>query len=330
MINGIHHVTALSSTPQKNVDFYSGVLGLRLVKQTVNFDDPGVYHLYYGDGLGSPGTIITFFPYGRILPGQHGTGETHSVAFSVPQGSLDDWKTRLEQNEVGRVEESVRFGSRTLTIKDPDGMIIDLTEEPVENRPAIDWPEAPLEPSMAIRRIIGVTLAPGGHGPIGEFTTTEDALERMLGFVKVGEEDNRTRYQTGESFVDVVRDPLMPPMRSSAGTIHHVAFRNPDDASQQEWQLKLVAAGFRVSPVMDRNYFHSIYFREPGGVLFEFATDAPGFDADEPRETLGESLKLPAQYESRRSMLEKTLEPLTLPYPKGGRLAGVAQGEENA
>jgi glyoxalase family protein len=303
MITGIHHVTALASTPQANVDFYVGVLGLRLIKKTVNFDDPGTYHLYYGDGIGSPGTLMTFFPYGHILPGKRGTGETASVTFQVPSGSLDWWCERLATAGHETGEEQI-FGNRVIWGLDPDGLRVEF-EEADTLADFTYWENSDVPLERAIRTISRVTLTPNPG-------QTEEFVASLLGFQKLGSQDERTRFVVGDSFVDIV-DSTMPRAQSSAGTIHHVAFRNPNDEQQEEWLKKLVAAGRNASPVMDRNYFNSIYFREPGGVLFEFATDGPGFSVDEPLDALGEQLMLPVQYESKREQLLAILPELRLP-----------------
>jgi glyoxalase family protein len=304
MITGIHHVTAIASTPQPNVDFYVGVLGLRLIKKTVNFDDPGTYHLYYGDGIGTPGTLMTFFPYGHILPGKRGTGETASVTFQVPVGSLNWWKDRLTSTEHG---EEVVFGQQVLWALDPDGLRVEFEEAEILTD-FTHWEDAPVPRDKAIRTISRVTLAPHTNQ-----NASEELFENHLGFQPHSTEGSYTRFRVGESWVDVYRDSTMPKAQSSAGTIHHVAFRNRNDAEQEQWLQKLVQAGRNTSPIMDRNYFHSIYFREPGGILFELATDGPGFLIDEPLETLGEHLQLPPQYEPKREDLHSILPKLVMP-----------------
>jgi glyoxalase family protein len=314
MVLGIHHVTALASYPQPNVDFYVGLLGLRLVKQTVNFDDPGTYHLYYGDGIGTPGTLLTFFPYGNILKGKRGKGETQSITFEVPTGSLDWWVTRLSIENIENGEEII-FGKRVVWALDPDGMTVEF-EESDSVTPNTYWTGSTVPFDKAIRAIKRVTLGPSdGHG-IGEFKTTEEALTKMLGVEPTGLDGKRERFQFGTSEVDVLRDEFLPRAQSSAGTIHHVAFRNASKEIQREWLKKLTEKGFHSSPVMDREYFESIYFREPGGVLFEFATDGPGFLINEPVDTLGTELRLPPQYESKKTQLEAILPKLNLDFTR--------------
>ncbi|MBI1332608.1 MAG: ring-cleaving dioxygenase [Armatimonadetes bacterium] len=312
MILGIHHVTAIASHPQPNVDFYVGVLGLRLVKQTVNFDDPGVYHLYYGDGVGSPGTLLTFFPYGDILPGKRGRGETISMMFEVPPGSLDWWCTHLSVQNIPNGIETI-FGRQVVWALDHDGMRVELEEAdgPTE---VVEWKGSIVPTDKAIRRIKRLTLAPNDFAGIGDFRTTEDALTGMFEAEKIGREGTRTRYRLGDSEVDVYREEGMPRAQNSAGTVHHVAFRNASPEIQEQWLMKLMKAGFHTSPVTERDYFKSIYFREPGGVLFEFATDGPGFQIDEDEPTLGTHLKLPSRYEPLRPQLQVVLPKLNLEF----------------
>jgi glyoxalase family protein len=283
-LKGIHHVTAITGDAQKNVDFYAGVLGMRLVKKTVNFDDPNSYHLYFGDQTGSPGSLLTFFAWPGAAKGRIGASEPVAVSFQVPKGALPLWEERLgTRRENGR-----------LTVSDPDGMRVDLVESSSET------------PSPAIERIHSVTLQ------LADVKRSGSLFVEGLQFTQVAED----RYQVGDGpnagYVEVQRGGggrgLM-----GAGTIHHVAFRTDDDATQQEWLGHVVRLGLHASPVMDRKYFHSIYFREPSGVLFEIATDPPGMTVDEAAGHLGESLTLPAQYEGLRSELEATLPPLKTP-----------------
>jgi glyoxalase family protein len=312
MVLGIHHVTALASHPQPNVDFYVGQLGLRLVKQTVNFDDPGTYHLYYGDGIGTPGTLLTFFPYGNIQKGKRGKGETASITFEVPTNSLDWWIERLSIENIPNGEETL-FGHRVVWALDPDGMRVEFEESevPTSYHP---WSGSTTPADKAIRSIKRVTLAPNDHGGIREYATTEDALTRLFDAKSITTEGQRQRFQLGDAQVDVLRDESLPRAQSSAGTVHHVAFRNATPEIQLEWLGTLREKGFNASPVMDREYFESIYFREPGGVLFEFATDGPGFLINEPEETLGTELRLPPQYESKKSQLEAILPKVNLNF----------------
>jgi glyoxalase family protein len=307
-IVGLHHVTAIVSNPQRTLDFYTQLLGLRFVKRTINFDDPGSYHLYFGDDAGSPGTILTFFAWPGATRGKAGVGETLAVAFSVPPASVDYWDEHLRSAGIA-VEPAVnRFGESVLSFADPDGMQLEIVghAEAAEARPARD---AAIPAQHAIRGFFGVTLAEGG------FAETEKVLGEM-GYSRVAEEGSRYRFAApGNALanrIDVLVVPDLGRGRTGAGTVHHIAFRNVDDASQLNWRARLAAFPLDVTPVMDRTYFHSIYFREPGGVLFELATDPPGFAFDEPLVSLGESLKLPPWLESKRSLIEKHLPSLEL------------------
>src|ERR687891_536481 len=284
---GVHHVTAICSDPQRNVDFYSGFLGLRLVKKTVNFDDPGTYHLYYGDGKGSPGSIMTFFPWAGAPQGRIGAGQLTVTSFSFPASSLGYWTERL-------VESGVR---------------LELVASPEDGREG--WADGPVPPEHAVRGFNHVTLLSGD--PVA----TSQLMTGTLGFRQTGEAEGRTRFEAGEggpgNTVDVANGAGFPRGTMGVGTVHHVAFRVPDEERQLELREKVAALGYNVTPILDRNYFRSIYFREPGGVLFEIATDPPGFAADEDPERLGESLKLPPWLETRRDRLEEVLPPLRIP-----------------
>jgi len=295
-VSGIHHVTAIAGDPQRNLDYYTQMLGLRLVKLTVNFDDPGTYHFYFGDAAGRPGSILTFFPWRGVPRGTVGTGQVSATTFAVPVGSLDHWRGRLE-GAGSSFEE--RFGETVLKFEDPDGLPLEI----VASSPAASDP--------AITGFHSATLCEEGY------EKTAALLERVMGLQRIGEEGNRFRYRLGSggpaSIVDVVCAPDSRPGRLGAGTVHHIAWRTPDDAQQLAWRKKLVVDGYNVSPVMDRTYFHSIYYREPGGILFEIATDPPGFALDEPPEHLGERLMLPPQYEAHREVIERSLPKLTLP-----------------
>ncbi len=309
---GIHHVTAIADDPQKNVGFYSGVLGLRLVKKTVNFDDPGSYHLYYGDAAGNPGTIMTFFSWPGAYRGRIGTGQVSTTSFAVPEDSLGYWVERLVEHGVRFEQPKKRFDETILAFEDPDGLAVEFVARPGRN--GGEAPGGPVPAEHAIRGISGVTLSERS----GE--ATADFLTNLLGFEKIEEEYGRTRHLTtssGGSFADVLVRPDGPAGRVSVGTVHHVAWRAPDDETQEEWREKLLYHGFHVTPVLDRRYFHSIYFREPGGVLFEIATDPPGFTIDEDKEHLGESLKLPPWLEENRERIEQSLPPVRQPQQKG-------------
>lgn len=301
-IVGLHHVTAVASDPQRNLDFYTQVLGLRFVKRTVNFDDPGTYHFYFGDDAGSPGTILTFFPWQGVGAGVVGAGETTRTAFSVPLSSLDFWRERLKSKQVPFEETGKRFEEEVLTLRDPDGMAIEIVGH--ADAPAALAPRTSDVPAEhAIRGFFGVTLLERKQD--ATFATLQ-----LMGFREVAGEGQRHRFSAeGNALgnhIDVVIDSGAARGRMGAGSVHHIAFRVKDDESQLEWRKEL-SQHLGVTPVQDRTYFHSIYFREPGGVLFELATDPPGFGLDEPAESLGQSLRLPAWLEPHRSQIEAVL-----------------------
>ena len=308
-ISGIHHVTAITADAQKNIDFYCGVLGLRLVKLTVNFDDPGSYHLYYGDELGRPGTILTFFAWQGGYRGRVGPPQVTQTAFVVPAGSLEFWSARLKNSDVQLEPAASRFGDAVLSFADPDGLRLEIVA--TAHADAHAGYGGPVPKEHAIRGFHGVTLSEEGY------EITARLLTDVMGFRADGSEGNRFRYRAsggpGASVVDLLCAPDAPKGTMGAGAVHHVAFRTPDDAQQQAWRGEIVRRGFNASPVMDRQYFHSIYFREPGGVLFEIATDNPGFTVDENADQLGTQLMLPEQFEPYRARLEQSLPRLRLP-----------------
>jgi len=311
-INGIHHITTLASDPQGNVDFYVGMLGLRLVKKTVNFDAPDVYHLYYGDEMGRPGTILTFFPFLGAERGKRGTGETSAVAFSVPSDSLDFWIERLSRNGTDFKGPYERFAERFISFEDPDGMCIELfADASVNGIPG--WTGSAAGPRHAVRRFHGVTFTQRDLARAGSFLTD------VLGFTAGQSDGNRYRFLIGAeeapARIDILVEPAGRDARQSAGSVHHIAWRAKDDEEQLAWRKDLSRAGASPTSVMDRSYFHSIYFREPGGVLFEIATDPPGFATDETPDTLGTSLKLPPWLEADRPLIERHLPPLSVPAP---------------
>ncbi len=309
-IQGLHHITAMASDPQANLAFYHNVLGQRLVKRTVNFDDPGTWHFYFADETGTPGTVMTFFPWPRAKRGTLGNGETAAVAYAIPSGSVDYWRERLAAHGVGVSDGGTRFGDPVLAFHDPDGMRLELiaTDAPATIR---HWHDGPVPAAHALRGFHSVTLWQD------EIEPTAGLLTAHMGYTLAGQEGDRTRLSAASNdmglHVDLLYRPNQPGGRFGAGSVHHIAFRTVDDSEQQEYLDALRRAGFGVSPVRDRQYFHSIYFRSPGGVLFEVATDAPGFLYDEPVETLGEALKLPAWYEPQRAEIEAVLPPITLP-----------------
>lgn len=306
LITGLHHVTAIASDPQRNVDFYTGLLGLRLVKKTVNFDDPSAYHLYYGDGSGSPGSIVTFFYWpGLAARGRIGSGQMAALAFSAPPDALSFWTQRLAQQGV-EAHRRVRFGEEIVAFHDPDGISIEIVGVASDARPG--WTGGGISAAHALRGLHTAELR------VRSTAGTLALLTGEMGYRLIGTEGDRTRLEAGPGgsgrYVDVVGDPSGDAGRGGAGTIHHVAWRVADDAAQRTMQERLGAAGLNVSPVRDRNYFHSIYYREPGGILFEVATDAPGFAVDEPEAELGRALKLPLQFEPHRARIEAALPPL--------------------
>jgi glyoxalase family protein len=304
---GLHHVTAIASDPQRNLDFYTSVLGLRFVKRTVNFDDPGTYHLYFGDDAGSPGTILTFFPWPHATPGRSGAGEVTRTAFSVPATSLEYWRERLADQGLLVAPAEKRFDEQVLAFSDPDGMQIEIiAHADAGAAKAPRFASVPLE--HAIRGFFGVTL-------LEQSAEQTAAILKVMGFQKIGQEEKRIRFSAkGHALgnhIDLLVDPSAKYGRAGAGSVHHIAFRATDDAAQREWRQE-IAKHLEVTPVLDRTYFNSIYFREPGGVLFELATDPPGFALDEPIESLGEELRIPPWLEAKRSVIEKRLAPITL------------------
>jgi glyoxalase family protein len=307
-INGLHHVTALCSDPRANHRFYTGVLGLRLVKRTVNFDDPGTYHLYYGDGAGSPGTILTFFPWMGMPRGRPGAGQAVATAFRTGEGSLEWWKRRLEEAKVAVRGPVRRFSESVLEFSDPDGLGLEIVAAAGPVPAAAAWGRSPVPAEHALRGFHAVTLLEAAR------EATDAVVAGLMGYRMIGEEKGRVRYQApGDEIaglLDIVAQPGGRPGLQGAGTVHHIAFRVADDTAQLGWSKKLTGAGLGVSPVMDRSYFHSIYYREPGGVLFEIATNGPGFTVDEPADSLGEKLKLPGQYEAARAEIEGALPAL--------------------
>ena len=313
-IPGIHHVTAITADPQRNLDFYTGVLGLRLVKLTVNFDDPGAYHFYFGDELGRPGTILTFFVWPGAPRGRQGTGQAAVAAFAIPQEALGFWLERLIQYGMRYETPRARFDEKVIAFRDPDGLLLELVTDPqAAERPA--WQGGPVPAERAIRGFHSVTLWEEGY------ERTAELLTETMGLRLMANEENIYRYAATETsgdqgpgtLVDVRCAPGFWRGRVAAGTIHHVAWRTPDDAAQLRWRERLVALDLNVTPIIDRTYFHSIYFREPGGVLFEIATVPPGFTVDESADALGTSLKLPPWLEPEREAIQATLPPVRLP-----------------
>ena len=300
-ILGLHHITAIAGNAKRNYDFYTGVLGLRLVKKTVNFDDPGTYHFYFGDEVGTPGSILTFFPWEGIAPGNQGAGQATEVVYAVPVGSLDFWRNRLESLQI-KVETGKRFDEEYLSFKDPDGLPLTLLA-PIQSDSRTGWHTKEVSTDVAIKGFHSVTLT------LNRKDATQQVLE-LLGYTLTGQENTRYRYATEAidtaHIIDIV-EVNTPRGVNAAGTIHHIAFRVKDEEVQMAIREKIVKAGYQITPKIDRNYFFSLYFREPGGVLFEIATDNPGFATDESVSELGSHLMLPAQYEASRARIEEVL-----------------------
>jgi len=310
-IRGIHHVTAIASNPQRTVDFYTSVLGLRMVKLTVNFDDPTTYHLYFGDELGRPGTILTFFPWIDAPKGHPGTGQVITTSFLVSDKSIDYWKTRLKKYQVTFNGPLKRFDEQVLSLYDPDGLELELVFHSAQDREINVWNGAGIPFEHAVRGFYSVAISEEG------FERTAGILTNELGFSYVGQEKSRFRYkiqdsEASASIVDVLCLPYTPIGYIGVGSVHHVAFRTPADDNQKSLRANIIKAGLNATPIIDRTYFHSVYFREPGGVLFEIATDPPGFTVDQKSSELGARLMLPKWLEPERRNLEKILPRLSL------------------
>jgi glyoxalase family protein len=305
-LRGIHHITAIASDPQQNVDFYTRILGLRFAKRTVNFDDPSTYHFYYGDRIGQPGTAITFFAWPGARRGTRGTGQVIATSFAVPASSLDYWKSRFAEHRVFCEEIPSRFEQPALRVADPDGLLLELIASAQLDDVDLGYgSEVPKK--FAIHGFHGPTLE------VQQAKPTEQLLE-ALGFELIADEKSRRRFSVNSKLtsaqVDLVERGDGQFGVNSAGTVHHIAFRCADGKEQLKLRKQLVERGLHVTPVIDRFYFHSIYFREPGGILFEIATEGPGFTVDEPAKYLGDTLKLPPQYEQHRAEIERALPPI--------------------
>ena len=320
---GIHHITAIAGDPQRNLDFYTETLGLRLVKRTVNFDDPGSYHFYFGDNIGSPGTIITFFPWPGARRGARGSGQVTTVSFAIPPNSMAFWKERLRAYHLIAEEIAGQFGNETIRFLDPDGLMLQLiasaNEEPVIPRKVEGSRGSYLKGSAAGSLDVAPDDRIGGFAaPTLEVRNpekTEKLLTEVLGFEFVAGENNRRRFRGSGSNASAEIDLVSSEAgfgQIAVGTVHHIAFRAADDEEQLRVREQLVARGLNVTPVIDRQYFHSIYFREPNGILFEIATDGPGFLIDESADELGEALKLPPIYEPNRAEIERVLPTIHL------------------
>ncbi len=305
-ILGLHHITAIAGNAKINHNFYTHILGLRMVKKTVNFDDPGTYHFYFGDEKGTPGTILTFFPWEGIGRGSHGAGMATHIAYALPDGAMEFWKNRLAQYNIGFTEEEV-FGEKLISFRDPDGLQLQFTEPAgTDNRQG--WVTSEVKETVALKGFHNVTLS------LRKAEETIKVLTDILGYGIEKQEGNRYRLTTDAidtaNIVDIIEDEKKHAGRNAAGTNHHIAFRVKNDNILMEFQEKVLSAGLNITPKIDRDYFFSLYFREPGGILFELATDNPGFTRDESLAELGTNLKLPKQYEGARQKIEKVLPPL--------------------
>ncbi|MDH5797716.1 MAG: VOC family protein [Paracoccaceae bacterium] len=304
-IKGLHHVTSLASGAQENNAFFTRILGLRRVKKTVNFDAPEVYHLYYGDGAGTPGSVMTYFPFPHAKRGKHGTGEVGQTAFSVPKGSLSGWAERFETSGIGGLKHEEKFGQNTLLFGGPDGDEFALVEA---NDARTPWISNGVGDEHAIRGFHSARMR------LQDIAAEKELLE-FMGYRVFDKQGATTRMivedGNGADYVDLEAAPLSGHSSQGAGSVHHIAFAVEDRARQLEVRKALMDTGYQVTPVIDRDYFFSVYFRSPGGVLFEIATNEPGFDRDEDTAHLGETLKLPKQHAHLRQALEQYLEPIT-------------------
>jgi glyoxalase family protein len=309
-VNGLHHITAIAGPAQENLDFYAGILGMRLVKKSVNQDDPGTYHLFYADAEGRPGTDLTFFPWAHMAPPRDGHGLAVEVSLEVPAGSLDFWGSRLEKYGVRLHHEERRFGDRVLPLVDPHGLRVALVE-PSRN-PRLEftpWDASPVSAERQVRGLYGAQMAERVAGPTIAFLTGP------MGMTRVGDERGRTRYafQNATGVLDIQETPDAHRGAWGVGTVHHLAWRVDDETHQLRVRSDVESTGAHPTPVIDRFWFKSVYFKEPGGVLFEIATDGPGFAVDEDPAHLGESLVLPPFLEHHRAEIERALPPLRAP-----------------
>ena len=301
---GIHHITAIAGNAKRNFDFYTKVLGLRFIKKTVNFDDPGTYHFYFGDEVGTPGTILTFFPWEGITKGKQGKGMATEIGYSAPDKSLEFWRERFKGHSVFVTGSGIRFGEEYLSFEDPDGLPLTLIV-PKSGDKRKPWETKEVKADAATRGFHSITLS------LSSISATAKVLTDVFDYTLLAQEGNRYRYHThaiaGASVVDLVEVPEMARGINAGGTVHHVAFRVETEEMLMDYREKVIQHGLSITPKIDRNYFFSLYFREPGGVLFELATDNPGFAIDEPVDELGTHLKLPPQYEGNRAEIEKVL-----------------------
>lgn len=299
---GIHHITAIVNDPQVNFNFYTGLLGLRLVKKTINFDRPEVYHLYFGNELGDPGTVITFFPWPKLAKGRIGSGQVGVTSYVIPKNASSFWKRRLVKYGIAYTE-AIRFDEAYIQFQDPDGLQIELVER--KNAPENKW-DTDIEPENAIRGFAGATLFSAQPGK------TAATLEQILGMHFIGQQDEMLRYKSSATIGNIIDIKLSPSVRglAGAGTIHHIAFRASDDLEHEHFREIFVKNGFHSTEILDRNYFKALYFQEKGGILFEIATDQPGFTVDELENELGTKLMIPPWFEARREEFEAILPPI--------------------
>lgn len=304
---GIHHITAIAGYAKRNYDFYTRVLGLRFIKKTVNFDDPKTYHFYFGDEVGSPGTILTFFPWEGVARGKQGAGMPTEIGYAVPEGSIEFWEDRLNGFYARVTDSGMRFGEKFLTFEDPDGLPVSLII-PKSPDPRNPWATDEVGTDVGIRGFHSITLT------LNKVSKTAEILTDIFDYEFIGQQGNRFRYRTKHvdtaNIVDLIEDPAAIRTGNGGGIVHHVAFRVKNEKELMEFREKILAAGLNITPKKDRNYFLSLYFREPGGVLFEIATDTPGFSIDEDVSDLGRNLMLPSQFEARRKEIEAVLPTL--------------------
>lgn len=302
-ILGLHHITAIAGDAQRNYDFYTKTLGLRLVKKTVNFDDPKTYHFYFGDEVGTPGTILTFFPWPNVRQGKNGAGMATDIGYSVPKGSLDFWKARFENLNIS-YDVHERFGETQLSFQDPDGLWLTLIEAK-HNDERKGFETSEISSENAIKGFHTVTLT------LRNITATAAILTEIFGYRLLAQEGNFYRYQTdaveNAAIIDLLEMPEAERGLNAGGTNHHIALRVKDEKTLMAFREKIMARGLHITEKINRDYFFSLYFREPGGVLFEIATDNPGFATDETVETLGSALQLPDRYKSMRKEIQKGL-----------------------
>ncbi len=308
-IQGLHHITAVARDPQRNIDFYHNLLGQRLIKKTVNFDVTDTYHFYFADEIGTPGSVLTFFAWPDTDPAVRGNGEAQTTAYNVPAGALGFWQAHLKKHGVDTLPVEQRFGADVLAFDDPDGMRVELIE--TDAPPTVQiWEDGPIPAQAALRGFHGTTLW------LADVEATAAMLTGVMGYRYAGQEGNRYRFLGAAgapgNVLDILHRPGQPFAHFGAGSIHHIAFRVRDDAEEVAYQAALLNAGFRVTPVRDRSYFHSIYWRTPGGVLFEIATDTPGFTIDESVADLGSGLRLPPWLEPQREQIAASLAPVTV------------------